>query len=608
MSVTANNSHNTEYRILVKVGDEELARQEAVKAAISAEEARLSAIAAGDSEQVATEKAAQTVEDAAEALASKLAAESAATASEGFASDSGEFATDSNAARLLSEAAKVIATQQATISTDKAGQSAASAAASEAAKNLSVSAKDTAISKASEANSSSITATNQAGTSTAKAVESAQSAAQSLLSRNEAAAILANTLTGGAVAGQVPFWNGPKNLIGDSSFVWDNVNKRLGVNAVSPTEGLDVNGRIRARLIDNGIGNFLTKSATGVLQERTPTETRNDIDAIGGLGLTYDNVAKRFGVNSPNSLRTLSVGGDVEVIGQTINPLVNNYSFVDIKNPVINAAIGTINLISLVKVQGTLNLNTLNQTMVGIDVDITSNATQSHIPILARVQTSVNAVVQSQISNNSNEANAGNELIVSTGTVGPNRVEISLSAKSINPFRSGGVFLSDNRNSNYWAVGTANSEYLRFFHNSNSASTGSVDPTAWIRDNRMFIGRYQPFLPLATLHIKGEGNTLSTTSFLVQNSTSQRLLTVLDNANTGINTPSPTEALDVNGRIRARLIDNATGNFLTKSATGVLQERTPTETVSDILTALPTYNAAIFQTLTHNASGVIAWT
>jgi hypothetical protein len=335
MSVKVIKSETTEYRILVKAGDEELARQAAVKAAISAEAARLLAIAAEDSEQVATEKADQTVEDAASALASKQDAESAATASEGFATASGEFATDSNAARLLSEAAKVIATQQATISTDKAGQSAASAAAAEAAKNLSVSAKDTAISKASEANSSSITATNQAGTSTAKAVESAQSAAQSLLSRNEAAAILANTLTGGAVAGQVPFWNGPKNLIGDAGFVWDNVNKRLGIgatptqklhvngniicsvlslddninvglytplnnislgiftNAVErarftdvglmigspslPTQRLDVNGRIRVRLIDNAIGPFATYSATGVLQQRTRLEAARDI-------------------------------------------------------------------------------------------------------------------------------------------------------------------------------------------------------------------------------------------------------------------------------------------------------------------------------------------
>ena len=78
MSVIVIKSETTEYRILVKAGDEELARKEAVKAAISAEEARISAIAAGESEQVATEKAAQALEDAAQALASKQDAESAA--------------------------------------------------------------------------------------------------------------------------------------------------------------------------------------------------------------------------------------------------------------------------------------------------------------------------------------------------------------------------------------------------------------------------------------------------------------------------------------------------------------------------------------------------
>ena len=136
MSVIVINSETTGYRILVKAGDEELARQEAVKAAISAEAARLSAIDAGASEQVATQKAAQTVEDAASALASKVDAESAVTASGGFATASGEFATDSNAAKVLSEAAKVIAIEEAGKSGTSAGQSAGSAAAAEAAKNI----------------------------------------------------------------------------------------------------------------------------------------------------------------------------------------------------------------------------------------------------------------------------------------------------------------------------------------------------------------------------------------------------------------------------------------------------------------------------------------
>jgi hypothetical protein len=135
MSVIVIKSETTGYRILVKVGDEELARQEAVKAAISAEEARLSAIDAGASEQVATQKAAQTVEDAASALASKQDAEIAAIASEGFATDSGISATASNTAKGLSEAAKVIAIEEAGKSSTYAGQSAGSATAAEVAKN-----------------------------------------------------------------------------------------------------------------------------------------------------------------------------------------------------------------------------------------------------------------------------------------------------------------------------------------------------------------------------------------------------------------------------------------------------------------------------------------
>ena len=136
MNVIVIKSETTEYRILVKAGDEELARQEAVKAAISAEAARLSAIASGDSEQVAIEKAAQALEDAASALASKEAAEGGATASGGFASDSNASAVASEVARLASVAAQGIATTQAGNSSASAGQSAASAAAAEDAKNI----------------------------------------------------------------------------------------------------------------------------------------------------------------------------------------------------------------------------------------------------------------------------------------------------------------------------------------------------------------------------------------------------------------------------------------------------------------------------------------
>jgi hypothetical protein len=136
MSVIVIKSETTGYRILVEAGDEELARQEAVKAAISAEAARLSAIDAEESEQVATEKAAQALEDAASSLASKQDAEIAAIASEGFATDSGISATASNTAKGLSEAAKVIAIEEAGKSFVSAGQSAGSATAAAASSAL----------------------------------------------------------------------------------------------------------------------------------------------------------------------------------------------------------------------------------------------------------------------------------------------------------------------------------------------------------------------------------------------------------------------------------------------------------------------------------------
>jgi hypothetical protein len=52
--------------------------------------------------------------------------------------------------------------------------------------------------------------------------------------------------------------------------------------------------------------------------------------------------------------------------------------------------------------------------------------------------------------------------------------------------------------------------------------------------------------------------------------------------NVGIDTTSPTSRLDVNGSVRVRTISNAQGNFITTSATGVFQQRTPSEVLADI--------------------------
>ena len=55
----------------------------------------------------------------------------------------------------------------------------------------------------------------------------------------------------------------------------------VGIGTVSPTEKLDINGKLRIRGNINGIGNFVTISAMKVLQERTAIQTAFELSNIG---------------------------------------------------------------------------------------------------------------------------------------------------------------------------------------------------------------------------------------------------------------------------------------------------------------------------------------
>lgn len=294
-------------------------------------------------------------------------------------------------------------------------------------------------------------ANQQAGISTAKAIESAQSAAQSLVSKNQAAAILANTLTGGAVAGQISFWNGPKNLIGDAAFVWDNVNKRLGIGGV-PLAKLHAYGSSDIPQII--IENSLSQSTV----DRVGFRVKDNIFSLGSL-TTLGSFFK-----TPIQFNTIS--GQVTV----------------------NEDLGFI---------------------VGKKIFF---------------------------------GGAGNSFIQ------------SLSINNTNIF----AFVSLNLSTNERSIRCSGNGIA--FH-SGPNGTGNTN-----------------------LIVTSQGNTL--------------ISTTIDSGH----------KLNVNGNLRVQEVLNATGNPINISATGVFQQRTPLQHINDILTALPGYNAAIFQTLTHNSSGVIAWT
>jgi len=55
----------------------------------------------------------------------------------------------------------------------------------------------------------------------------------------------------------------------------------VGIGTVSPTEKLDINGKLRIRGNVNGIGNFVTISAMKVLQERTAIQSAFELSNIG---------------------------------------------------------------------------------------------------------------------------------------------------------------------------------------------------------------------------------------------------------------------------------------------------------------------------------------
>jgi hypothetical protein len=58
----------------------------------------------------------------------------------------------------------------------------------------------------------------------------------------------------------------------------------VGIGTTSPTERLHVEGRIRVTTVDNGIGDFLTLSATGVITDRTAAQVLTDIGGAPASG------------------------------------------------------------------------------------------------------------------------------------------------------------------------------------------------------------------------------------------------------------------------------------------------------------------------------------
>jgi hypothetical protein len=128
-------------------------------------------------------------------------------------------------------------------------------------------------------------------------------------------------------------------LLGNSQIFDDGTN--VGVGTLTPTEKLHVNGKLRVDTIDNGVGDFLTRTSSGVITRRTASEVLADIGAqatltnpVTGLGsanrisfwdstsgqtfsdnLVWDNANSRLGIGLTAPLVSIHTTGDIHTQG-----------------------------------------------------------------------------------------------------------------------------------------------------------------------------------------------------------------------------------------------------------------------------------------------------
>ncbi len=105
----------------------------------------------------------------------------------------------------------------------------------------------------------------------------------------------ANTVTGTGTSGQLTFWNGTNTISSDAGLVWDNTNKRLGINT-TPTADLEVDGT--SILYNDSDGDGLL---VGTSDDTASTYALSVTSGSGPYTIIYARADGRigFGTNTP---------------------------------------------------------------------------------------------------------------------------------------------------------------------------------------------------------------------------------------------------------------------------------------------------------------------
>lgn len=320
----------------------------------------------------------------------------------------------------------------------------------------------------------------------------------------------------------------------------------LRVTASSGTSttlmGRDGNGYVSGITVGSGLslsGNTLsTTGTTGVSGSGTATQVAfwggisgsTSTALTSSTGLTWDNVNGRLGVNISNPTANLHVrGGDVSGTSSSLILQSTTTIWLDVRNDgrflfTPNATIEPSSSAGLLRFKG--NGTRYYDFGMSESVSIASGTHSFLVNTKGCNPTSGSLVFNAYLYQGTINQTGG-----ASGTTRGLYVNPTLT--SAFDWRS--IEWSNNSGYGLYGAGTANN-YL-----GGNTSIGVVSPSA-------------------RLHVVGLGNTSTSTSFLVQNSSSNNMFSVLDNGNIGINTNNPQQTLHIEGTMR---LTGSTGDSTT---------------------------------------------
>lgn len=121
----------------------------------------------------------------------------------------------------------------------------------------------------------------------------------------------AGDISGSGVAGQIAFFTATKIIAGDSAFIWDNTNKRLGLG-ITPTVRLDVLGDVRM-----GGGTTTTLTLVKGTSDNAVRIKSGDTTATDAFFFPDQDVNVGFFINALNA-KVLTLGGVAATSGATM--------------------------------------------------------------------------------------------------------------------------------------------------------------------------------------------------------------------------------------------------------------------------------------------------